>query len=192
MEQPCRIALVSGSLRAGSTNTAVLQTARAMAPDAVTLVLYGGMGDLPHFNPDDDREGEPVHPAVAELRGQVAETDALLLCTPEYAGALPGALKNLLEWTVGDAGTYGKPVAWINASGPAAPTGAADAHESLRKVLGYVGADIVEDACVRIPVLRDAIGQDGTIADTTIREQIADTLATLVRHAADADADASR
>jgi len=192
VEAPCRIALVSGSLRSGSTNTAVLQTACALAPEALTMTLYGGMGELPHFNPDDDREGDPVHPAVADLRAQVGAADALLVCTPEYAGALPGAIKNLLEWTVGDAGTYGKPVAWINASGPAAPTGAADAHESLRKVLGYVGADIVEAACVRIAVLRDAIGPDGVIADTTIREQIATTLTTLARHAMNRDADPSR
>ncbi len=183
--------MVSGSLRGGSTNTAVLQTACALAPDGVTMVLYGGMSELPHFNPDDDREGESVHPAVADLRGQVGAADALLVCTPEYAGALPGALKNLLEWTVGDAGTYAKPVAWINASGPAAPTGAADAHASLRKVLSYVGADIVEDACVRIPVVRDAIGPDGTIAHPAIREQIANTLTTLIRRAADRDADAA-
>ena len=67
-----------------------------------------------------------------------------------YAGALPGSLKNLLEWTVGDGGTYRKPVAWINVSGPAAPTGGTDAHDSLRKVLGYVHADIVEPACTRV------------------------------------------
>src|SRR5207253_4574206 len=91
---------------------------------------------------------------VAAMRSAVARAHALLVCTPEYAGALPAALKNLLEWTVGDAGTYEKPVAWINAAGPAAPTGAADAHESLRKVLGYVGADIVEAACARLPVSR--------------------------------------
>jgi NAD(P)H-dependent FMN reductase len=72
---------------------------------------------------------------VQQLREQTAAADALLICTPEYAGALPGALKNLLEWTVGDAGTYGKPIAWINAAGPAAPTGAADAHDSLRRPL---------------------------------------------------------
>jgi len=175
--------MISGSLRAGSTNTAVLQTAGVLAPSGVTMVLYGGMGELPHFNPDDDREGEPVHPAVADLRAQVAAADALLLCTPEYAGALPGAFKNLLEWTVGDAGTYGKPVAWINASGGAAPTGAADAHESLRKVLGYVGADIVEDACAQIPITRDLVGPDGTITDPTIGAQITGALAPLVRHA---------
>jgi len=176
-----QILLVSGSLRAGSTNTAVLQTARALALGGATTVLYGGMDRLPHFNPDDDREGEPLDAAVADLRAQILAADALLFCTPEYAGALPGAL-NLLEWTVGNAGTYGKPVAWINASGPGAPTGAADAHDSLRKVMGYVGADVVEAACVRIPVARAAVGADGTIGDAAIREQIADTLTTLVGH----------
>ncbi len=185
MQRPLQLLLVSGSLRAGSTNTAVLETARTLVPHGVTTVLYGGMAGLPHFNPDDDREGEAVPGAVAELRAQVAAADALLMCTPEYAGALPGALKNLLEWTVGDGGTYRKPVAWINASGGAAPTGAGDAHDSLRKVLGYVDADIVDAACVRVPVTRDAVGPDGTIIDPQIREQIATALTALARHIAD-------
>jgi NAD(P)H-dependent FMN reductase len=175
--------LISGSLRDASTNTAVLRTAAEVAPDGVTTTLYGGMATLPHFNPDDDREGAAVHPAVAGLRAAVAAADALLLCTPEYAGALPGALKNLLEWTVGDAGTYAKPIAWINASGPAAPSGGADAHDSLRKVLGYVHAEIAEDACLRIPLTRDAVGADGTIAEPAAREQIATAVAVLAETA---------
>ena len=130
------------------------------------------MGELPHFNPDADREGEAVDPAVADLRAAVASADAIVICTPEYAGALPGALKNLLEWTVGDGSTYEKPMAWINVSGPATPTGGADAHDSLRKVLGYVHAQIVEPACLRLPLTRDAIGSDGTISDVTGRERI--------------------
>lgn len=175
-----RILLISGSLRDGSTNTAALRTAKHLAPPGVESKLYPGMGSLPHFNPDDDREGEPVDPAVADLREHVAWADALLLCTPEYAGALPGALKNLLEWTVGDAGTYRKPIAWLNVSGPAAPTGGADAHDSLRKVLGYVHADIVERACVRVPLTRDAIGPDGLIDEPEAREDIATMLSVLV------------
>jgi NAD(P)H-dependent FMN reductase len=174
------ILLISGSLREGSTNSAALRTAQAVAPAGVTTVIYTGMGSLPHFNPDEDREGEPVHPAVAELRSHVAEADAIVICTPEYAGALPGALKNLLEWTVGDGGTYGKPIAWINVSGPAAPTGGADAHDSLRKVLGYVHADIVDAACTRLPLTRDAVGDDGAISDSIAREQIAAMLRILI------------
>src|SRR3954467_4421310 len=122
---PVSLLLVSGSLRAGSTNAAVLRTAEALVPEGVETVLYSGMAELPHFNPDDDAEGQPLPPAVAAMRDAGARADALLVCTPEYAGALPGALKNLLEWTVGDAGTYEKPVAWINAAGPAGPAGGA-------------------------------------------------------------------
>lgn len=182
-----QILLVSGSLRDGSTNTSVLRTAGEVAPADVRAILYAGMSTLPHFNPDADREGEPVAPAVRHLRGQIAAADAILICTPEYAGALPGALKNLLEWTVGDAGTYRKPIAWINAAGPAAPTGAADAHDSLRKVLSYVHADIAENACVRVPVVRDVVGAAGTITDEPIRQQIAAALQTLAQYVRNRD-----
>lgn len=174
-----RVLLISGSLREGSTNSAAIRTAQQLAPDGMTATIYTGMASLPHFNPDDDREGEPVHPAVAGLRGQIAQADAIVISTPEYAGALPGSLKNLLEWTVGDGCTYRKPIAWINVSGPAAPTGGGDAHDSLRKVLGYVHADIVEPACARVPLTRDAIADDGTVADAAARERIAGVLVTL-------------
>jgi chromate reductase len=191
MESPCKILLVSGSLRAGSTNSAVLRTAHSLPLDGVVTSLCSGMDRLPHFNPDDDREGQPVQADVAALRAQIQAGDALLICTPEYAGALPGALKNLLEWTVGDAGTHAKPVGWINASGPAAPTGGADAHESLRKVLGYVGADVVESACVRIPLTRSAVTASGTIEDADVQRQIADVLLVLAEHVRSREDDAA-
>jgi chromate reductase, NAD(P)H dehydrogenase (quinone) len=181
-----RILLVAGSSREGSTNAAVLRTAATVAPGGVEAVTFLGIGALPLFNPDDDREGLPVDPRVAEMRRAVEASDAVLFCTPEYAGALPAALKNLLEWTIGDAGTYQRPVAWINASGAAAPTGGADAHESLRKVLGYAGADIVEEACARIPVERGLVDEDGLITDTGVREQIAAAVAALADYAATA------
>jgi chromate reductase len=180
---PVKILLISGSDREGSTNAAVMRTAAQVAPGDVETVLYPSIGELPLFNPDNDREGVPVDPRVAEMRRDLAACDALLISTPEYAGAMPAAMKNLLEWTIGDAGTYRKPTAWINAAGAAAPTGAADAHESLRKVLGYAGADIVEDACVRIPVER-ALVSDGIIGAPEVRDQIAAVVRTLADHAA--------
>jgi chromate reductase len=167
--------LISGSLRAGSTNTALLHTAQTLAADGTVALIYERLGDLPLFNPDDDTA--PIHPAVADLRMRISQADALLFSTPEYAGALPGPFKNLLDWTVGGGETYGKPVAWVNASG--SPTGAADAHRSLRTVLGYTGSDIVEEACTHIPVARSAIGSDGLIADAVVRQQIADVMSTL-------------
>ncbi len=191
MPDPLRILLISGSLRSESTNTAALRTARSVAPPGVEMTLYNGMGRLPHFNPDDDREGAPVDPVVATLRSELAGADGVLICTPEYAGALPGSFKNLLEWTVGDASTYRKPIAWINVSGAAAPTGGADAHDSLRKVLGYVGAQIIEAACVRIPLARSDLGPDGEIVTATIRNQLRDAVRALIDAVRDQDVSAA-
>ncbi|MDQ1368799.1 MAG: hypothetical protein QOF20_1152 [Acidimicrobiaceae bacterium] len=173
-----RILLISGSMRRGSTNTALLSTIQSIAPASLEVALYHGLGDLPHFNPDDDVES--LHPAVAALRAQIASTEAVVFSTPEYAGALPGSFKNLLDWTVGGGEIYQKPVAWLNASG--APTGATKAHDSLRIVLGYVGSILVEEACAHVPVPRDAIGTDGLIADPAIRNRILDALAALEAH----------
>jgi len=176
MAERCRLLLLSGSLRARSINTAVLRTAAATAPASVEAVLFAGLGALPHFNPDDD--GEPLHPAVAALRAQIRAADALLVSTPEYAGALPGSFKNLVDWTVGDdhAGSiYEKPVAWINAS----PWGATHAHESLRRVLGYVQASVVDIAEAHIPVTPAMLGDDGLVTDPAVRDRISGVLTRL-------------
>ncbi len=164
-----RLLLVSGSLRASSTNTAVLRTAQALVPDGVVADLYGGVADLPHFNQDDDVD--PLPPAVARLRDALHAADGLLLSVPEYAGTLPGSFKNMLDWTIGDAAPRSildKPVGWVNAS----PRGAAGAHAALRAVLGYAHAALVEAACVPVPVTGAMIGGDGLVADPGARAAI--------------------
>src|SRR6202034_3265839 len=131
------------------------------------------------FNPD--RDVDPLPAAVAELRSQIRAAGAVVFSTPEYAGALPGSLKNLLDWTIGDAKTasiYRKPVAWINVS----PRGAADAHESLRKVLGYASATIVDTACVEFAVTGAMVGDDGLIADAVARDRMASVFPALLAH----------
>jgi NAD(P)H-dependent FMN reductase len=180
------ILMLCGSLRSGSTNLAVLRTAAEVLPAGATAQMFEGMDRLPHFNPDDDHP--PLSPAVEELRAALGRADAVLISTPEYAGAMPGSFKNLLDWTIGGGEIYGKPVAWINISGPAAPSGGSDAHESLRKVLGYAGAEIVEAACTRIPVVRSDVGDEGVVGDGAIREQVAAVLARLVDHVNDSAA----
>jgi NAD(P)H-dependent FMN reductase len=175
----CVLLLISGSLRSASTNTAVLRTARADAPTGTSCVLYEELALLPHFNPDD--EIDPLHPAVARLRASVHESDALLISTPEYAGALPGSLKNLLEWLIGDdqpGSIYEKPVAWINTS----PRGATNAHQSLRTVLGYAHASVVEAACTEIPVTASSVGTDRLIRDAGARERIRGVVKLLADH----------
>ncbi len=172
-----RILMISGSLRAGSTNLALLRTAVVVAPPGVEASIYDGMARLPHFNPDHDRD--PVDPEVADLRAQIQAADAMLLSTPEYVGALPGSFKNLLDWTVGSGVTYEMPVAWVNVA--TSPTGGADAHDSLRIVLTRSGTDIVDDACAHIPVPRPAVGPRGLIDDEGVRAEIVGVLTALAR-----------
>jgi len=167
------VLLVSGSLRKGSTNSAALRTVLRGAPDGVRASLYEGMASLPAFNPDLDVDPPP--PAVMELRHQIRASQALLFSTPEYAGDLPGSFKNLLDWTVGDdqvGSIYTKPVAWVNV----AVRGAPDTHESLRRVLRYVGADIIEAACVALPVTSDMVTEDGSVADRGVQRRLSETL----------------
>jgi NAD(P)H-dependent FMN reductase len=171
-----RFLLVSGSLREASSNTAVVRTAAEVAPEGVECQLYDGLGRLPAFNPDDDRQPLPLE--VVSLRRAIHEADAVVFSTPEYAGALPGSLKNLLDWTIGDdqAGSiYNKPAAWINAS----PRGAEGAHGELRTVLGYAHAAILDAACVHVPITPAVIGADGVVTDEVSRAAIAGALGVL-------------
>jgi len=173
-----RILLISGSTRDGSSNTAALRTIRAVAPAGVTADLYDGLAGLPAFNPDQD--GAQVPPPVAGLRAQIAAADAVVVCTPEYAGTLPGSFKNLLDWTVGGGELYEKPVAWVNVANEGRGGGAQD---TLLTVLGYVGARIVADACRRLPVSREWVGADGTITDPAFRAAMTEVATSLARPA---------
>ena len=159
------VLLVTGSTRARSTNTAALRAAAASAAADVATVLYDRLDDLPHFDPDDDFA--PLPPAVAELRELIAWADGILFCTPEYAGALPGSFKNLLDWTVGGGEMDGKPAAWINVAGQGRGE---KAHASLEIVLGYVAADVRPAA--RVPLSHRDVDDAGAIASAELRTAV--------------------
>ncbi len=169
------ILLISGSVRAGSTNAAVLSTVRELIPAPFSGRLFEGLGELPMFNPDLDRD--PLPPEVAALRAQIDEAAALVFSTPEYAGAMPGALKNLLEWTVGGIETTQKPTGWVNAS--TGPTAAAGTYDSLNTVLRYTDARVIDGACLAMPVPRQLVSA-GRIADPALRAQLAGCIAALI------------
>ncbi len=120
---------------------------------------------------------------MAKLRSAIADDDAIIFCTPEYAGALPGSVKNVLDWTVGGMEIVGKPAIWVNV---AASGRAGRAHESLRAVLGFTHAQLVDELCVDVPVPRAAVSEDGTVTDPAVRRALADVVARLCAHLADA------
>lgn len=133
---------IAGSLRAGSYNRQLLQLAAENLPDGVEYAVWDGLRDLPAYDEDAD-DGSSF--AVAAFRAAVADADAVLIVTPEYNGSIPGALKNALDWGSrprDDAAFRGKPVAAIGAS--PGSFGGVWAHAETRKILGLMGARVVE------------------------------------------------
>lgn len=104
---------LSGSLRAASTNSALLRAMRECAPEGCALSVYDGLGRLPIFNPDDELSpGEEV----LRLKRMVSDADGLVIACPEYAHGVPGGLKNALDWLVSGEAAVGKPVMLVHAS----------------------------------------------------------------------------
>jgi NAD(P)H-dependent FMN reductase len=173
-----RILLVSGNTREGSIHTAALRTAARFAPPEIEATLYGELRHLPAFVP-----GEYSPPdEVAHLRLRVGAADAVLFSSPEFAGSIPGSLKNLLDWLVDGGDLAGKPVAHLSVAAPGQDDGARAALES---VLAHATARVLPAACVRIPLDPSGVGADGTVADPRLHLALLDMLQTFARSLAE-------
>ena len=137
-----RILAISGSVRAASTNTALLRAAAKAAPEDVAVTLYEDLGALPVFNPD---LTEKLPLAAAELRRLALACDGLLISSPEYAHGVPGGMKNALDWMVGWGELAYRPVALYNTS----PYGE-HAKAALAEILVTMSLHIVPEAALTV------------------------------------------
>lgn len=168
-----RVLAIAGSLRAASINAALLRACARLAPDGMQVQVHVGLGELPLFNPD----LEPAPPrAVLALRAAVAEADALLIASPEYAHGVSGAMKNALDWLVSFEPFYGKPVAVPNAS-----PRARHAHAALCETLRTMSARIIDDACIALPLLGAGLDEQGMVDSPQVAADIRALLAALGR-----------
>jgi len=108
------IIAISGSLRAASTNSALVVALAANAPADCRVQVYDGLGRLPIFNPDD--EGERTPPEAVRLIEMIARADGVIVSCPEYAHGVPGGMKNALDWLVSRDAAVGKPAMLVHAS----------------------------------------------------------------------------
>jgi chromate reductase len=134
-----RILAVCGSLQQRSSNLTLLRTAQASAPAGVEISLFDGLRDLPHFDPDLEAQSEPRE--VRSWRAAIAESDALLIASPEYGHSLPGVLKNAIDWVIGS-GELERKIVAITAAVPGPERGRLGL-QALRQTLGAVSATIV-------------------------------------------------
>ncbi|HEV7769096.1 MAG TPA: NAD(P)H-dependent oxidoreductase [Solirubrobacterales bacterium] len=191
-----RVLGISGSLRRGSFNSALLRAAAERLPAGAELVEFERLRDVPPYDEDlesvPDLEGilESVHDRpvgqvtpepVEALRQAVRDADAILIATPEYNHSIPGQLKNALDWVsrpAGKSALNGKPAAAIGAS--TGMFGTVWAQAEVRKVLGAMGGRVVE---AELPVARarELVGADGRLELSPQQsEQLEEILAELV------------
>jgi chromate reductase len=133
-----RVVAFAGSLRRGSFNRALLDSAKQLAPDGMSIELIE-IGSLPFYNADVEAEGDP--PSVATFKASLREADGVLIATPEYNDGIPAVLTNAIDWgsrLPGRAPLAGKPVALVGASPSQVGTARAQLH--LRQLLGHVHA----------------------------------------------------
>lgn len=161
------ISAISGSLRAESTNLKIIEYVAKLTAEHLSFTVYQNLSRLPAFNPDLDGEGATPPLEVADFRRRISEADGVLICTPEYVFAVPGALKNAIDWTVSCGAFINKPTALITASGLGEK-----AHESLLLTLKTLEAKIGENSALLVSHARTKVNAAGEITDATTVEAI--------------------
>lgn len=154
----------------------MLRAAQALAPEDVEIALYGGLGELPLFNPDLDGEGAVLPLPVAAFRAEVQAADGILLCSPEYAHGVPGVMKNALDWLVSGSEVVGKPVASINAS-----PWSTLAQASLLETLRVMSTQVVAEASIALPVQGGRLDAAKIVADPALSQALRAAVHALVR-----------
>jgi len=172
---PLHVLGISGSLRKGSYNTALLRATAKLAPPGMRLELFDLL-PLPMFNQDDEK---PFPEAVVEFRTRLAQAGALLIATPEYNSSISAALKNALDWASRppQPPLNGKPIAIMGASTGNFGTLRAQLH--LRQVLTHIGALPLGKPEVLVARAEQVFDAEGNLEDATARGFLQKLLAAL-------------
>ncbi len=176
-----RVLGISGSLRKGSYNTALLRAAIGLAPADVEVEV-ADISTLPLYNEDVRVQGLPE--AVAKLREQIARADALVVVTPEYNFSVPGVLKNAIDWASRppDQPFAGKPLAIMGAAPTQSGTMRAQYH--LRQMAVFLDMHPINKPEVFVKNAQNVFDAEGKLTDETTAKlvrQMWDALATWTR-----------
>jgi chromate reductase, NAD(P)H dehydrogenase (quinone) len=173
-----RLIGISGSLREGSWNTALLRAAQSLAGPGVELnvaTLHG----IPLYDGDlEKREGVPQ--AVSELKERIVASDGVLLVTPEYNHGIPGVFKNAIDWLSRPPDDIarvfkGRPFALIGAT--PGGFGTMLAQTAWLPVFRTLGVNYWSGARLMVPRAHKLFDEQGSLKDEDTRDKLAEFLA---------------
>lgn len=167
-----KVITLSGSLRAASSNKAMLLAAKYLAPAGMELVHYDDLDQIPAFNPDLDQEGLDCPPEVKNFREQLQAADAVIISSPEYANGLPGSLKNAFDGVVSTTILSDKPILVMTASSSAS----GKARAQLMDSLGMIEARLLEGQNFSMGDLRHALDGEGILKESEISQLLTQDL----------------
>ncbi len=170
-----RVLGFSGSLRAGSYNTALLHEAVRLAPDGMHIETFD-LKDIPLYNADVEQEGWPA--AVQQFRERIAAADALLIVTPEYNFSISGVLKNALDWASRppDSPLNEKPLAIMGTGGR---YGTVRAQMHLRDIVLHNGMHPINRPSVMLARAWERFDDNRRLADEQDRAMVRSQLEAL-------------
>ena len=171
---------ISGSLRKGSFNTALLRFCAQALPAGAEMAI-GRIDDLPLYNDDVRVAGYPA--PVQRLREQIARADGVLLVTPEYNYSIPSPLKNAIDWASRppDQPFNGKPVAIMGAS--TGMLGSARAQYHLRQCFVFLNGFVMNRPEVMVAKAAERFDSEGNLTDESTRQHVTKLLHAFVEFA---------
>lgn len=154
-----RILAIIGSTRTNSSNLKLIKKLEELTTEIFEITFFEGLSELPHFNPDLDNENPPSQ--IVEFRQQIADSDGVIICTPEYVFSLPGSLKNAIEWCVSTTILSQKTVGLITAS-----ASGEKGHEELKLVMKTLETRFTEETALLIKGIKGKFDNEGNLTDT--------------------------
>ena len=165
---------IVGSASQNSSNLKLIQHIALAMQERCRFTVYDKLSGLPHFDPQLSVENTPQ--AISHLRAQIADADAVLICTPEYIFSLPSGLKNVFEWCVSTTIFSGKPVGLITASAHGVK-----GHEELQRIVKTIEGKFTEETTLLIQGIKGKIDKEGVIVDAKTKAAIAYFIAAFAR-----------
>ena len=156
---------INGSASENSSNSSILKTIADLGKTDFNLKIWNDLSELPHFQTE--LTDQQVPEIVSEFRNEVAKSDGVIICSPEYVFSIPARLKNVLEWCVSTVVFTDKPLGLVIAS-----ASGEKALEELKMIMNTIQGVFTEETTLLIQGVKGKVNREGQVIDLDTQENL--------------------